>query len=227
MIYFFPSATVNTSVNKLLETTINFYFVNGCCTWHVMTGILCNLSKGMTVEATRTESRLWINVSARTKCESESLVMLYTCRGLKCNVKIFNVLIVLIFSFLFCWIKVYLWASDCPVLDFVWHFPWVLKTGWSSSLHSYLLVHGQPEVMSGATLAFFTNRGVHCEHVHSSLPSGHPSCQQRRAGWDKNPGRSLDVVCFYFTIHISWLGWISNLAPLSDRLQYVYKILEF
>ena len=39
-----------------------------------------------------------------------------------------------------------------------------------------------PRVTSGATPAFFTNRGVHCIGVYTAgLPSGHPPCGRGQA----------------------------------------------
>ena len=31
-------------------------------------------------------------------------------------------------------------AADIPVLDFLWHLPWILKPGWISCLHTLLPV---------------------------------------------------------------------------------------
>ena len=43
------------------------------------------------------------------------------------------------FFFKFCWTKVYLVATGAFVLDFGWPCPWVLKPGWNSAMHTYLL----------------------------------------------------------------------------------------
>ena len=81
------------------------------------------------------------------------------------------------FNFLkmFCCAKVHFVVPlIAPILDFVWPLPWLLKPGWFSHLHAYLLACSEPKrVMSCATPAFSTNRDVHCISVLTAgLSSG-------------------------------------------------------
>ena len=81
------------------------------------------------------------------------------------------------------WTKVnFLEPLIAPMLDFVRPSPWVSKPGLFSYLHSCLHAVNL-RFTSGATPAFLTIRSVNCTSVYTAgLLSGHPSCQQQRAG---------------------------------------------
>ena len=64
----------------------------------------------------------------------------------------------------------------------MWPSPWISKQGSLTCTLTCLQVVNL-KVVSGATLTFSTNKGVHFFSMHTAnLPSGHPSCKQRRAG---------------------------------------------
>ena len=93
-----------------------------------------------------------------------------------------NIWVVLFFYFLldqcpFCG------ATDCPYFGLCVTLPVGFKAGVVLSPAHLLACTVNLRVMSGATPAFSTNRGVHFASVYmTDSPSRYPSCKERRVG---------------------------------------------
>ena len=119
-------------------------------------------------------------VGANTMARFSAFIMFFCW----CSVTLQGEVGAIIFFLNFCWTKIHFVGSlITPISDFAWPSPWASKTGWFSRLHSHLLGTVNVRVISSASPAFSTSRGVHCTSMYTAgLPSRHPSCKQQRAG---------------------------------------------
>ena len=96
------------------------------------------------------------------------------------------------FFFIFVGPRSILWCHWCPCFGFHVTLPMGFRARVSL------------RVMSDATSAFSTNRGVHCASMYTAgLPSRHPSCKQRIANFGAFPSTGNP-----------WISLEQNIRPL-------------